>query len=757
MFNLDDSDEEDFQLTHFGQSLSFNDDFENNEIEGSDQSDDDAETRELKEMRRKRKLLAREAGIDLEDSEKNDGEEDEEEEGPAKKKSKQEVMKEVIAKSKFYKFERQMAKEKDEMVIDAMDQKQNVEALLGELRDAGSFTKAKQVLPGPNVLVGELKEKKAEADYDDDYEQRVRELAFERRAQAADRAKTEEEAAKENAEKLKKLEAQRLARMNGEVSDEEEANEESDQDAAKGEFVDDNDDINDAGGFGLKSALDIKKEQEDNDDSEDDDEDDDSVNGNLLVDDEFQAADSDEGEELSESEKETSKKPKAAKKESKGSKLAYTFEMPEDVTELLEIFGQYPAKEQPVIIERIMTLYDPRLNPGNKEKIASFTCILAEYVILTADVVPETSDEDIAPVLDTLISILKKLAEKHTESLAQFFRQQLNEADSRLRSAISKNKNKYITENPSHLFLFTVIAIIFSTSDHFNQIVTPASLLLGLHLSQVRLLTPSDILAGLYTASTALTYQRIAKRYIPEITIFLARALYLLSPTQIKNKAIPREIFLGVIDPKSRFPASKDTDAKEYKAPLALRQLHTLPETPEAELQKVYTQLYIKTLQVLEAYMTLWTDDQAFIEIFTPFLPLVKDHPSTYDKLTKRLSFAQKSRAPLTLQSHRPIPLASKIPKFEENYSVDKKSYDPDVVRREHKKLQSAVKKERKGALRELRKDTHFITREKLRERKEHDKEYHEKLDKLIRTVATEEGAEKNKYERERKQRKKKH
>lgn len=701
-------------------------------------SDDDEETKALKEMRRKRKRLSEEAGI------AEDGEESAE---PAKKKTKQEVMKEVIAKSKYYKHERQLLKQKLDNEIENLDDQENFNELLGELRDAGSFKKNEDEIPGVDDLDDTEEKEKTK---DEDYEIKVRELAFDRRGVASDRTKTEDEIALEKAEKLNKLEAKRLARMNGEEVEDDDESDESEEE-------NDDDDINDASEFGFKSSLDDAKEE--NDDEEVEGENDD-LEENYLVDDEFQQVDSDEEDSAEPS----TQKPKSASKESKASKnseIAYTFEMPECVEDLLEIFGKYPAKEQPVIVDRILTLYHPRLDPENKEKISSFTNILAEYLMLTPELEPENEEEDVAPVLDQLIAILKKLADKHNESIAEFFREQLNKAENRLQAAISKNQNELVTETPSHLFLFTLVGVLFSTSDHFNQVVTPASLLIGLHLSQVKLSKPADILAGLYIASTALIYQRISKRYIPEICIFLSRALYLLSPTELKGKSIPNDIFLGLMNPGKRFAASSglthEKVSSKYSEPLVLRLVHTINETPKSERKDVYTRLYIKAMLVLESCMTLWTDDSAFIEIFSPFVGMVKGYPPTLEKLEKRLKFAQKSRIPLTLQSHRPIPLASKIPKFEENYSVDKKSYDPDVVRRDHKKLQSLIKKERKGALREVRKDSQFLNREKLREQKQQYKSYHANIDRLIRTVATEEGAEKNKYERERRVRKKKH
>ena len=114
LFNLEDDDEEELQLTHGGQSLSFGDDatiggddFAENDIDGGESSEDEETSR-----KRKRDVVIEEPD-DMEGlaSEEEDGEDENE---PLRKKSKAEVMKEVIAKSKMYKHERQKAKEDDD-------------------------------------------------------------------------------------------------------------------------------------------------------------------------------------------------------------------------------------------------------------------------------------------------------------------------------------------------------------------------------------------------------------------------------------------------------------------------------------------------------------------------------------------------------------------------------------------------------------------------------------------------------------------
>ena len=69
-------------------------------------------------------------------------------------------------------------------------------------------------------------------------------------------------------------------------------------------------------------------------------------------------------------------------------------------------------------------------------------------------------------------------------------------------------------------------------------------------------------------------------------------------------------------------------------------------------------------------------------------------------------------------------------------------------------KLKSEHKRERKGALRELRKDANFIARENLKEKKERDTQYEKKYKRLVAEIQGEEGRESNIYEREKRMRK---
>lgn len=94
------------------------------------------------------------------------------------------------------------------------------------------------------------------------------------------------------------------------------------------------------------------------------------------------------------------------------------------------------------------------------------------------------------------------------------------------------------------------------------------------------------------------------------------------------------------------------------------------------------------------------------------------------------------------MQAHKPIPIASYAPKFEDNFAPGK-HYDPDTERNSAAKLKSLYKKERKGAIRELRKDNRFLAGEKAREQSEKDRSYTAKMRRVEGEINMERAEEK--------------
>lgn len=92
------------------------------------------------------------------------------------------------------------------------------------------------------------------------------------------------------------------------------------------------------------------------------------------------------------------------------------------------------------------------------------------------------------------------------------------------------------------------------------------------------------------------------------------------------------------------------------------------------------------------------------------------------------------------------------MPKFEPDFHPDK-YYDADASRAASTRLRKEHRRERKGAVRELRKDAAFVAREELREKITRESKQKDLERKLIARVQTEEGASRGLYEREKKAR----
>lgn len=106
------------------------------------------------------------------------------------------------------------------------------------------------------------------------------------------------------------------------------------------------------------------------------------------------------------------------------------------------------------------------------------------------------------------------------------------------------------------------------------------------------------------------------------------------------------------------------------------------------------------------------------------------------------VKFAKAERKPLMAQSHKPIPIATYAPKFEERYSYQKR-HDPDAAKNAASKLRAEYKKEHKGAMRELRKDSRFLAEEQTRRQLETDAGYKSRMAKVHGSIEVERAEEK--------------
>lgn len=754
MFDLEDDEPMEDVLTHGGKSLTFDDDEPVDDFQEGDLKEGYDSDESVREKQRLKRLRAMAANVD----------EDEDEGQPERKKTKKEVMEEIIAKSKMHKYERQAAKEDDEELRAELDKDlRNIQMLLT------TNTKSSRGHGAPEALVSTIAGEDRDA-FEKNYDLQVKLLAQDRRAQPAERTKTEEEKAEEESKRLQELEEKRQKRMRGEeVSD----SDESDDDKKKteeqaAEASEEEDD------FGLGSGIRTRPTATE---LGFDDEDDFIIDDDLVASgSDLDAIDSDPESDAEESgDMDTADEPddddftkgllneeearnpmfqaESAAKASALQKpdehgLPFTFPCPQSCEEFVSITEPYPSETLPTIIQRIRALYHPKFDSKNKERLASFSAALVDFISSSWE-----SDTPSFTVLESITRHIHSLSKMFPLEIAQRFRQHIQDIGSERPLALE----------PSDLILLTAVGTIFPTSDHFHQVVTPAMLTMGRYLGQQVPQKLSDYAVGTYVAILSLQYQQLSKRFVPELVNFCLNTLSALSPVapteqlgnfpQHEPAAGTRAEGLGSVSPrKLNF---SDCVAVRVKGKTA---------------GSLKAALLATTLQVLDAAADLWTGKESFLETFSQVNAVLKHirgqacraHlPSTlldgaeklHEKLGRMLRLAQISRRPLELHHHRPLAIKTFIPKFEETFDPDK-HYDPDRERAELAKLKAEHKRERKGAMRELRKDANFMAREKLRIKKAKDEAYEKKYKRLVAEIQSEEGRESNAYERERAARK---
>lgn len=83
------------------------------------------------------------------------------------------------------------------------------------------------------------------------------------------------------------------------------------------------------------------------------------------------------------------------------------------------------------------------------------------------------------------------------------------------------------------------------------------------------------------------------------------------------------------------------------------------------------------------------------------------------------------------------------MPKFEQSSSNYLKNRDPDHERNEAAKLRRQYKQERKGAIRELRKDARFLAAEQQKQQKDKDRQYNDRMKRVFGSLESERAEEK--------------
>ncbi|GJJ07321.1 hypothetical protein Clacol_001522 [Clathrus columnatus] len=719
IFNLEEE-----ELTHYGQSLSLMDDFDGAGLT----LDDDDEEANNGQIDGKTVLKSHFGGFN--DEEENEGDE----------------------------YQRQLEKEANENARIQVDQEfdsiRNLvfPSLPNESNDAVAASIVKSDTITSEVFSNPLIKMSLGED-DQQYDQFVRELAFDKRAKPKDRTKTEEEVALEEKEVLEKAEKARLQRMMGEENeDDHNDNLHRRKRTRGGDDLEDNfEDENILSHIGVGLEGSDNREDGSENYSENNNDDDDGGDDN---DDEKSDREEWEGLGADGVDVEAFMSKRTAKSNTLGNKeLPFTFPCPASHDEFLSILDGIEEQHLGTVVQRIRALHHPSLDKDNPKKLHAFIRVLIDHVL---DVASPPSPN--LHLIDYLFPHIYALTKMYPVPAANVCVTKLTLMHKNLVCGLSQGAAlEWARTWPgtAELVFLRLLGKLWSSSDMNHAVISPARILIGMYLSLARIRSVKDIASGLFLCTIILQYEVFSKRLYPEAINFLLCALLCLASHPFTDPALfpgcfPIPDFQGNAK-NLRFPSGDVQGCRVDKPNLV-----SIMSGDDLGSASARLELLDLIFRLLDRFADLNKNVDGFIELYTPiaevlvkldldgFPPvLVRQRLRLQDSVSRLLKFSRNSRRPLLLQQHRPIPIASIVPKFTTTTSNYLRSKDPDAERATAAKLRRQVKEERKGAIRELRKDARFLASVQQKHDIEGAEIYNSKLKKVFSSIEQERSEQK--------------
>ncbi|XP_069600842.1 nucleolar protein 14 [Ranitomeya imitator] len=731
VYNLNEEEE----LTHFGQSLAALEKM-------NDPVDSDSDTEERGAL--SAELTAAHFGGGGLLRKKATSEQKEEE--PEKPKTRKELIEELIAKSKIEKRERQSQREKALELTEKLD----------------SDWKAIQGLLSHKVPKSERKVE-TEKPKADDYDVMVRQLVFDMKAKPSDKMKSEGDLAKEEQERLQRLEAERLRRMRGEDDKAKNKPKHTSADDLMDGFILDKDDrlmlsykdgkinLPESDDSELKTGdddgddgADEGSEGED-DEGSDDDEEEEGSNASDNHSDLESGGHSEEDEEVQVKITKKNKELKVKRPDEATSQLPFTFDVPESYEDFLSLLSEKSPDQQLVVLERIQKCNHPSLSQGNKAKLEKLFGYLLDYITDLAE--QQTPD---LQTVDKMIVPLYKLCQMFPEAAANCVRDALRDIARTVEKAVeSKGRASYPALHV--LLYFKITGILFPTSDFWHPVVTPAVTVMSQLLTKCPVTSLEDVAAGLFVSCMFLEYVSLSKRFIPEMINFLLGILHLATPRKasVDYIVVPPFKLHGKFSELLMIDNTEDS-ASWVKKNLPLRAINGLNSEDKTEINHFKLTCISVCLDLVQRCLDNYGTLPAFREIFSPIEKVICEHlprntyPEKIQDACKNIledieKFSSKPYSPLVFEKQMPVLKKMFTPKVMPVLEFGRKQ-GCNKVERERKRLIHKHKREFKGAVREIRRDNQFLAREKLQETAQRDSERKRKVKELFHSLSTQEG-----------------
>ncbi|XP_046747875.1 nucleolar protein 14 [Diprion similis] len=428
--------------------------------------------------------------------------------------------------------------------------------------------------------------------------------------------------------------------------------------------------------------------------------------------------------------------------------LPYTYAAPESFEELQKLLQHQNADYQTVIVERIIKCNHQSLAESNKEKLAKLFAYLLQHV---NECMINTEDRGIAncfQIFDRLCPHLYDLTHALPENAKTCIQEMMKEKH----ETFELHQKKY--PELGTLILFKLVSLLFPTSDYRHPVVTPSIVFMSQILTRCRVRSRSDISKGLFICTLVLEYTLLSKRFSPSVINFLRGVIHMGTPKPSVQviKTIPPFKCIGELS--NLLIVDTDQSKMKIKPESNVMLASDLIENEIDDDFRVRT--FITAVNLVSEFKTQLEELEAAYPIFEPIVKLLNmnkmsNYPENVKQHVRSIledlnTLKDKKLEYITRDKKKPKALRLYEPRIETVY--DGRKHKPmSKEKAEREKLLHKYKREVKGAIREVRRDTAFLAKVQIKQQIKSDEDRKRKVKEIFGNAALQQG-ELNKIKR---------
>lgn len=436
------------------------------------------------------------------------------------------------------------------------------------------------------------------------------------------------------------------------------------------------------------------------------------------------------------------------------SEMPHSIECPSDITEFEELVEKYvvnPAIDFKELLNRILVWNSIHL-PGhqgtdNKPRMHNFMDVLVKYFIQMGNELK--GDSSVVSKftmcdLDFVAVSIYKLAQDMPEAATALFGRTLgimhSQMEKRLRDYVQGTLKTTCWPSLGQLLLLQVLGSVYSVTDFRNSMVVSMSMFLCQCLTQCPIASLQDLSHAVLACSIQMGFTAEMKRFVPEVITVVSSILSAFGPAATStlpkwSKIVNRDALSAWVVESNRqgavLLASSKTAGTEwadfkwdYFSDLAGgakgTALHGIVDrNPYGALAVIHALAVIvrdchRRYSLYSSYSEIMSPISAVLgAVVTTIFPseLKISFEQLKQSISDTISSCRSARKPLAWRGKVTTAIPSLVPRYEVNYTM-KKDMDPDQARVQVKQLQRQVKREKKAAMRELRRDADFVGQE---------------------------------------------